>query len=239
MKSQEKIIQIIEKAISDNSKMGSLKDQSFIMPSAWPPILTRSITLFFIIFTVIVLPIIINTFATNKNDLDRIMYFYLLIALLSFIFLYAFTYNYFILDIKNKELYTSSKLFNKFSFLISNYVNTKSIKTIILKSGYDKLGGKGGNVFCDSIFVLSSNGEEIPLSEAYPFTNNHDILVERCRLLSEILEVEYLQKGEKEIKEFLKKEELTKKSNKILRPLLFIIIVITFSYIIYNIIYDH
>lgn len=233
MKSQEKIIQIIEKAISDNPKIGSLKDGLFIMPAVWSPI-NRSMPLFFLFIFIITLPILLTTVSLEKYVFDLIMFSYIFLLFLIFLLLNVFSYHYLILDIKNNEFYTSSKLFNKISFWITNYVKTKSIKKIILKSGDVCLGGKAGNIFCDSIIVLSSNKEEIPLSELYPPSVHHDILVERCKLLSKCLEVEYQQKGEEELKNYIKLSKTEEGANRIIIAFIFIYFLILIFYLLYK-----
>lgn len=233
MKSEEKIIQIIENAISDNPKIGSLKEGLFIMPASWSAI-NSSMPLFFFFIFIITLPILLKTVSLEKYVFDLILFSYIFLLSLIYLLLYVSIYNYLILDTKNNEFYTCFKLFNKFSFWITNFIKTNSIEKIILKSGYAILGGKTSNVFCDSIIVLSTNDEEISLSKLYPPAQYHGILVERCKLLSECLEVEYHEKGEEELKKYLKQSKSEERFNKFVIASVFILFISIFLYLLYK-----
>ena len=233
MKSEENIIHIIEKAISDNPQIGSLIDGLFIMPAARSS-LNSSMPLFFFFIFIITLPILLKTVSLEKYVFDLIIFSYIFLLILIYLFLYVSIYNYLILDIKNNKFYTCLKLFNKFSFWITNYVKANSIEKIILKSGHAILGGKVSNVFCDSIIVLTPNGEEISLSKLYPPAQYHGILVERCKLLSECLEVEYQEKGEEELKKYLKLSKTEERFNKFVIASVFIFFISIFLYLLYK-----
>ena len=214
MKSPEEIRQIIEDEIAKNSSIGFIKDDLLFMNVARKGLDKRNkgdkladfmgtgdrlIDIFLISFLIFFLSFISLSIVFEKFSYSyicqTILYSYLIIWIIYFS-LFCFIKTFLVYDIKDGYFYNLSYIFgNLLSFLTTEKIDAKNIELVILETFASK--GQHGNHIWDNILVLINNNE-LYLTGSTDYKDYHNLLIERCCLLTKCLGVnlKYRSRGD-------------------------------------------
>ena len=197
MKPIEEIKDILLTSTNNEPKIGFIESDKFFMPINWNSFFDIFCGIFY--FSLPILGLII--FISKSIDFYLILCLigFGLLALVLYIFYRLFVYNYLVFDYNNNRFYTASKLFNRFEFGRTSFIEVKDIRKIALNTFFvnDHTGLYKKEILDRMCFILRDNSHYW-VDGYFKYRQIHKRLFKRCTLLSECIQKKFEYFGDEE-----------------------------------------